>query len=81
MPVFNYRCESCGIGVRTMSRSSSTHKECGGKLVREPQGASSQKMDTIDNGLMAKKVERLTDVEELAHERAVNDPRITRYQE
>jgi hypothetical protein len=79
MAAYNYLCEKCKEAVRTLSAQSDTHKDCGGKLRRTPGGASSQQIETIDNGIMARRVEQFDDMQELAHERVLNDPRITRY--
>ena len=75
MPIFDYRCELCGERVRTMKSSSKEHANCGGVLVRKPTGATSQQVEVVDNGLMPRRVERLAGVEEMVHERAVEDPR------
>lgn len=77
MPIFDFVCDKCNSPIRTMNRTLKEHKDCGGKLVRKAEGASSQQYDTIDNGLMSRKLERLTNVEELAYERTKDDPRNT----
>ena len=39
---------------------------------RDAQGASSQNVEVLDNGLMNKRLERLADAERLFHERYEN---------
>ena len=44
--------------------------KCGAEATREAQGGSSMVMETLDNGVMSKKLERLADAERLFHDRA-----------
>ena len=39
-------------------------------MVRAARGVSSRCVETLDNGVMGRKLERLTDAERLYHERA-----------
>lgn len=46
---------------------------CGGDMVRTPAGFSSQTIESLDNGIMARRVERYKDIEQLAYERSHTD--------
>lgn len=50
---------------------------CSKPLKRTPKPASTSIMETLDNGLMPRKVERLANAEEIFHDRSQieNDPR------
>lgn len=79
MPTFNLKCCQCGASVRKLARSfllvNLTCDACGGKLERNPDGPSASVMETLDNGLMPRRLERLRDSEQLHKERAMNaDP-------
>lgn len=78
MAIFDFHCQGCDKSVRTMSGTLKIHKGCGGTLVRTPTGALPQQTEVVDNGLMPRRVERLVGVEEMVHERAVEDPRFRR---
>lgn len=43
---------------------------CGGIMTRRATGPGARKVEVLDNGLMARSVERLTDAEELQDKRA-----------
>lgn len=49
---------------------------CGERLTRTPQAPSSQVRESLDNGVMPRRVERLKDAEILHKERSRNDPRL-----
>lgn len=79
MPAFNLKCAECGASTRRLARTfllvNLTCDTCGGKLQRDPHGPSAQVMESLDNGLMPRRVERLRDAERLMKERSQNaDP-------
>ena len=51
------------------------HPECGASLVRTPKAPSTQTIETLDNGIMTKRVEQLKDIEQLMEERSHYNPR------
>ena len=79
MPLYNFKCETCSLATRTIAggeaEASSKIKtcKCGGKMVRSPKPFTSQAVETIDNGFMVKKVERLVDAARIYKERADAD--------
>lgn len=83
MPIYNFACSDCFKKERKLLQPTETKgqtcKECSGELVREAKAPSTQVMETIDNGLMPRKVERLKDTVELFRDRAkankVNRPK------
>lgn len=77
MPVFNYRCVSCGykFGKMAATRNPPPCPKCGGDCRSDPTGPTAQVNEILDNGLMPRRLERLRDAERLYKERAQNDPR------
>lgn len=57
-------------------RNLQTCKVCAFPLGRTPSAPSTQVMETLDNGVMAKKVVRFKDADALARQRAASDPRL-----
>lgn len=79
MPLYNFRCsnESCKkltkriISVQDYEDSSGWITcECGFTALREMSGATTKTMEVLDNGYMARPVERLADAERIFAERA-----------
>lgn len=75
MPLYYFRCTSCGEQVRKIltpqqASSKSYLCLCGGKLERTPLGPSSQAREVLDNGLMLRAVDRPAEAEELYRTRA-----------
>lgn len=77
MPCFWYHCQPCGKRQAFMGKSqteeSTTPRECkvcAGPVVREISVVTSRTVETIDNGLMSKPVERLANAQEIYKERA-----------
>lgn len=76
MPLYHFSCETCGKKTRKiLGMTSSQLSEakmtctCGGLLKRQQEGApTAQKVESLDNGIMPKKVERLAEAERLFHE-------------
>ncbi len=78
MPKYCFHCDICDEdSVRIMDVSevdSAECRECLGPLRRTPKPPTSTVMETLDNGYMAKAVERPADAERLCHERARINP-------
>jgi len=75
MPIFNFFCEKCQKQVRRVLAPEAMlgpvlHQECGSELKRVQSPPSSQVKETMDNGIMAKKLERYANAEELYKDRA-----------
>lgn len=74
MPLFRYLCPDCKVDVSKLhaakERPSFVCPACGGALVRNPKGPSTQVVERLDNGAMGKAVERLADAERLYSERS-----------
>lgn len=76
MPLFNYKCTSCDLTCRKVLDKAIKELDCacGGKMMRAPKGGSSQVMETLDNGVMTKRVVRLADAERLYKNRGIDKP-------
>jgi hypothetical protein len=74
MPLYYYRCCKCHRPCRKIQTPEEAAKlqscECGYTLRREPKPPSTQVKETLDNGVMTKRLERLADAERLFAERA-----------
>lgn len=74
MPLYYFLCSDCGDQTRKLLEPSeakvSPPCKCGGDLKRDPHPPSNQVKETLDNGIMARKVERYSDAEELYRNRA-----------
>ena len=75
MPLFRWKCQKCEKVSRTIAetRPVLVECECGGTPVFVTRG-SSMVMETLDNGLMARKVERPANVEQLLQDRNTVKP-------
>ena len=84
MPTYRLTCESCArVVVRTLvttlknlpadEREEITRCSCGKRLKRTPT-PSTLVRESLDNGAMTHRVERLKDAEELYKDRAAKDP-------
>lgn len=73
MPMYHFCCEA-GHEVRKLLKPEEVKQallcECGLPLSRKVKGPSSQAVEVLDNGVMAKSVERLVDAERLYSERS-----------
>lgn len=80
MPLYHYACTSCGKQSRRVMTAQEAKSEqkcpdpCGAPLKREPRAPTATVSETLDNGLMARRVERPADAERLYKERARRDP-------
>lgn len=77
MPVFYFECPVCKMPDRMILSPSEAKGDvpcrtegCSGKLKRTPKPPSTQITETLDNGMMARKLERLAEAETIHHERA-----------
>jgi hypothetical protein len=79
VPLFNFICTGCREASRRILSPAEAKglkcKQCGAALERDPQPPSTQVVESLDKGLMARRVERLRDAEILHKERAKSDPR------
>jgi putative FmdB family regulatory protein len=83
MPFYRFECKVCGHRKRKMLPSGQQTQpvaceKCQSTMWRDPNPPSTQVLEKLDNGLMAKPVERLADAERLYHERALTDPKRNR---
>lgn len=73
MPLYYYLCGSCKKPQRRLLTPEESQAplpcSCGGALARTPVPPSSQAVETLDNGIMTKRLERLADAETLFRER------------
>ena len=71
MPAFHLKCNQC---QKTKRRILAKYKElpceCGGVFERDQGDITSQIKETLDNGAMVRKVERLHDIEAMVKERS-----------
>ena len=73
MPLYNYVCASCGRRDRKVcspQEALAVPECCSAPMKRDPKGPSSRCVEVIDNGLMVKRVERLTEADRLFKERS-----------
>lgn len=72
MPLYYFRCSHCGTASRRILKPEEAGSQtctCGAFVTRTPQPPSTQVMETLDNGVMTKRLERLADAERLFAER------------
>ncbi len=73
MPMYHMVCGSCGAANQLMTSDPVNKPEmpcaCGGTMARKPRGPGAQKVEVLDNGAMARAVERPADAERLYKER------------
>ena len=78
MPLFNLVCKRCKAAIRRILKPQEVRKQvcgdCGGTMRRVPGSISTQMMERLDNGAMARTMERLANAEELYKDHAANDP-------
>lgn len=80
MPLYHLKCEACKVFERHMlspaeAKAGVACRGCGVRMARDPNPPSTSVMETLDNGAMVRKLERLSQAEELYRDRARNDPR------
>lgn len=71
MPRFSYKCPSHGEFQLSLEKRDKSHPcpTCGGDSVSIIKAGTTRIVERLDNGLMAKVVERLHNVEEIMEER------------
>lgn len=75
MALYYFRCGGCDKELRKFfdnlqQASQPLTCECGQVFVRDPHPPSSQVMETLDNTMMVRRLERHADAERLSKERA-----------
>lgn len=76
MPMFYYKCADCARSNRRLLKDDQEADllkhfcPCGGIMVRAPQAPSARITETLDNGLMVRRLERIADAEQVHYERA-----------
>lgn len=75
MPLYYYACPGCGAEVKKIRSPERAGDEvscrgCGGQMRRSPRGPTTTTKETLDNGLMTRRVERPANAEELYRERS-----------
>ena len=81
MPLYYYECEKCGTSTRRLLTPAEAKivqpciPPCEGFLKRTPKGPTAQVVERLDNGFMARALERPADAERLFRERAKKGPR------
>ena len=75
MPLFYFSCK-CGTTTRKLLPISQAEIQCqcGQVAARVASGGSSKVVETLDNGLMPKSLERLADAERLFSEHLTEKP-------
>lgn len=78
MPVFNYECPKGHVRRRLFSDSKEADAwealcQCGEELHRAATGATGQAVETIDNGLMTRRVTQYAGQREMVQEQSRKD--------
>lgn len=80
--LIKFVCKGCGKRRRMLFDSAGDVKapscSCGQVLVRDADPPSSSMMETLDNGVMPRALERFQNAEELHKDHAASDPRYKR---
>lgn len=79
MPLYYFKCSGCKSEFRKILEplQAKYHEifcPCGGKVTRLPKAPTTKVVETLDNGLMPKKLERLSEAERIFKERSKNKP-------
>jgi putative FmdB family regulatory protein len=75
MPMYNFRCPQCQSAVKILRRPEKANQpvecpHCKVQMSRDPQPPTSMVKETLDNGIMGRRVERLANIEEIGKERS-----------
>lgn len=75
MPIYLYVCESCKTEKKKLlspedSKLQQSCLKCKGNLKRTPQAPNTSVKETLDNGIMVRKIERPANAQELYKERS-----------
>ncbi len=78
MPLYYFKCIHCNSRVNVFCKTEKLKEErhcvkCNTVLKRAPNAPSTNVKETLDNGIMARRVERIADAEEVNRERARQD--------
>lgn len=67
MPIYFYLCPSCGLTIiRVLKKEEPTTPcDCGADAKRAPKAPTTRITETLDNGIMVRKLERLADAEQI----------------
>lgn len=74
MGFYWFQCEACAKRRLLPSKEAGPCADCGGKMARAPKTPSSHVVEALDNGAMSRRLERLSNAEELYRDRAKQDP-------
>lgn len=79
MPLIYLSCKKCKkvhprIFMKIPNYKSWGFCSCGGEFLRQATGPTSQVKESLDNGVMQKSIERYSEAERLAKERAKANP-------
>ena len=77
MARFSYRCEDHGVFTVSLEKREKRHAcpQCGKESLAIIKSASISIMESLDNGAMARKVERLHNIEEIMEDRSTKHER------
>lgn len=80
MPIFNYQCLHCEESSRkllTPEQASAVQlcKKCGAALERNVSPPTARVTETLDNGIMPRRLERLADAEQIYRDHAKTGPK------
>lgn len=74
MPLYNFNCNLCGKNKQRICNAKESKEiiscDCGGQFMRNPLPPTTRITETLDNGIMPRKVERLSEAERLFKERS-----------
>lgn len=75
MAAFYLKCNTCNKEIRKLwVKFKQTSCECGGDFVRlDKNNASAMIKETLDNGAMVRKVERIHNIDELVRDRSKHE--------
>ena len=76
MPIYYFHCPECQETVRKLLKPEALEgmtpycPKCHKAMERSPQPPTAKIVETLDNGIMVRRVERLADAEQIHKERA-----------
>ena len=73
MPIYGYKCPGCGAETRRLMSAKEALAavlvcSCGVEFQRHVKAPSSQTMEVIDNGARVRRLERLSDAQDIYRE-------------
>jgi len=75
VPLYYFQCPGCGRKERRLLSTEEVEVQryciCGKVLVRTPKGSQAQVVETLDNGVMIRKLTRPADAERIHRERSL----------